>query len=167
MRCWASRMSLVAKSSMSSELEVRAAGVPRWSDRLAFDLALLLEGSGASIPEILEDSGETRKGLKRLRQDATFMRQVQEYRDEIRKNGLTFRVKCAAMIEDLLPRIWGIIHDPATSAAVQSGLIQSLAKWAGHESKKELEMSGGANPTITINLNAPSSSGRVIEVKAE
>jgi hypothetical protein len=126
----------------------------RWTERLAFDIALRLENSGESVEDILSRHGMTGNDLLKISKDPIFAKKVESYRTEIRDKGLTFRLKARAQAEELLKTSWVLIHSPEVSAAVKADLIKSTVKWAGLEPKQEMVTpEGGANGVrITINL---------------
>jgi hypothetical protein len=124
----------------------------KWSDRLAFDVALALEGSGESMDEIKDRHKVTASDLLVFNKDPVFLKKVEHYRNEVREKGLTFKLKARAQAEELLTTSWGLIHSPAVSAAVKADLIKSTVKWAGLETKTE-EGTGGAAGGVKININ--------------
>lgn len=124
-----------------------------WNDRLAFDVALMLEGSSETLTDIAARHRVTATDLHRFKADKTFTRQVDSYREEIRDKGLTFRVKARAQAEELLTTSWLLIHNEDVSPSVKADLIKSTVKWAGLEVKgTEDNGAGNAGVSITINL---------------
>ena len=135
----------------------------RWNDRFAFDLALLLEGSGEKLDELLDRHEFTAEDLLIFNKDATFLKKVEAYREEVHTKGLTFRVKARAQAEELLKTSWLLIHDPVVSPAVKADLIKSTVKWAGLDTGPATgdgATAGGV--TITINLG-----GQQLDVTAK
>ena len=125
----------------------------KWSDRFAFDLALLMEGSGEKLDELLDRHEYDASDLLTFKNDANFLKKVDAYREEVRTKGLTFRVKARAQAEELLRTSWILIHDPIVSPAVQADLIKATVRWGGLETPPKEEGGGGAGGvTITINL---------------
>lgn len=125
----------------------------KWSERLAFDIALRLENSGEAVEDILSRHGLTGQDLLKISKDPVFAKKVESYRTEIREKGLTFRLKARAQAEELLKTSWVMIHSPEVSPAVKADLIKSTVKWAGLEPKNDVvtpDASGGVR--ITINL---------------
>jgi len=104
-----------------------------WSDRLAFDVALTLEGSGESLSEVMERHDINADAMLRFNNDPVFLKKVDSYRTEIRDKGMTFKLKAPAQAEELLTTSWLLIHDPAVSPSVKADLIKSTVKWAGLE----------------------------------
>ncbi len=136
----------------------------KWSDRLAFDVALLLEGSGERMAEVMDRHKIDANDLLIYNADKVFLKKVEHYRDEIREKGLTFKLKARAQAEELLTTSWLLIHDPSTSPAVKADLIKSTVKWAGLEPKTDAVVeSGGGGVRITINLGNSPNDARTIE----
>ena len=124
----------------------------KWSDRLAFDVALALEGSGETLDEIKQRHRITSSDLLVFNKDPVFLKKVEHYRDEVREKGLTFKLKARAQAEELLTTSWGLIHSPEVSPAVKADLIKSTVKWAGLEVRAD-EGTGGATGGVKININ--------------
>lgn len=136
----------------------------RWSDRLAFDVALTLEGSGESMQELMQRHRITATDILEFNADPVFLKKVDHYRVEIRDKGMTFRMKARAQAEELLTTSWLLIHDPAVSPAVKADLIKSTVKWGDLEPRTNAvtgDNSGGVR--ITINLGSRPEDARVIE----
>lgn len=127
-----------------------------WNDRLAFDIALRLEGSGEDVAHILSRHGIDANTLVGLKKDPVFVRRVDDYRSEIQTKGLTFRLKARAQAEELLTTSWLLIHNPDVSPTVKADLIKSTVKWAGLEVTKDEAVSTGGGVSITINLGGDS-----------
>lgn len=136
----------------------------KWNDRLAFDVALTLEGSGESLQEIMGRHSITANDILVFNSDPIFLKKVEHYRGEVRDKGLTFKLKARAQAEELLTTSWLLIHDPAVSPAVKADLIKSTVKWAGLEPKNEVAAdTGGGGVRITINLGNDTKDVRTIE----
>lgn len=125
----------------------------KWSDRLTFDMALMLEGSGDTLQEVITRHKISASDILLFKADPVFIKQVEHYRDEIKSKGLTFKLKARAQAEELLTTSWLLIHDPGVSPAVKADLIKSTVKWGGLEPKGDTEVNGnGGGVKITINL---------------
>lgn len=137
----------------------------KWSDRLAFDVALTLEGSGESLNEIMQRHHIGPNEIITYNADPVFLKRVEHYRGEIRDKGMTFRLKARAQAEELLTTSWLLIHDPIVSPAVKADLIKSTVKWAGLEPKEAgMVAEAGGGVKITINLGKDEGDKRVIDV---
>tara|TARA_R100001510_G_C7642216_1_gene199797 strand:+ start:719 stop:1204 length:486 start_codon:yes stop_codon:yes gene_type:complete len=134
----------------------------KWSDRLAFDIALMLEGSGESLEEVQARHNVTADAIIDFNKDKVFLKKVESYRNEIKEKGMTFKLKARAQAEELLTTSWTLIHSPETSSAVKADLIKSTVKWGGLEAKSHNmeESSGGVK--ITINLGGQEHTTRVV-----
>lgn len=155
---------------MPPHLTNTSLNLTQWNDRLALDIALVLEGSGDTVDNVLEEHNLTKEDLANYNKDPLFLRRVSELRADVREKGLTFRLKARLQAEELLQTSWDIIHDVDTSAAVKADLIKSTVKWAGYETKDPSEIAGGGGGVkITINLgptapNQPPSAPTTIDV---
>ncbi len=128
----------------------------KWTDRLALDIALRLEGSETTVEEILQDHDITEAALLRFNTDKHFLKKVSVLRTEIAEKGLTFRRKARTQAEMLLDKSWDLIADPSVSPAVKADLIKSTVKWADLEPDKNSSLSSTPNgATITINIGGP------------
>jgi len=136
----------------------------KWNDRLAFDVALTLEGSGETLQELMGRHNITANDILVFNADPIFLKKVEHYRTEVRDKGLTFKLKARAQAEELLTTSWLLIHDPAVSPAVKADLIKSTVKWAGLEPKDSTVPDGGSGGVkITINLGPNPGDARTIE----
>ena len=125
-----------------------------WSDRLAMDIALALEGSGESLPEIMARHAITADMLLSYNRDSMFLKKVEHLRDEVREKGMTFRLKAKAQAEELLTSSWTLIHASDVSAAVKADLIKSTVKWAALEPKGDTSADNNLGG-VTIHINLP------------
>ena len=137
----------------------------KWSDRLALDVALRLEGSGEDVAEIVLRHNITTAILLEYNNDKLFLDRVSNYRNEVRDNGITFKLKARTQAEELLKTSWLLIHNPETSAAVKADLIKATVKWAGLEPKGDAIIADGSGGgvRIMINLGGQDISTRIIE----
>jgi hypothetical protein len=139
----------------------------KWSDRLAFDVALMLEGSGETLQEVVTRHKINANDILTFNKDPIFLKKVEHYQGEVREKGLTFKLKARAQAEELLTTSYLLIHDPAVSPAVKADLIKSTVKWAGLEPKNtEVSEGAGGGVRITINLGGQTHEAQVIEQEA-
>lgn len=139
----------------------------KWSDRLAFDMALMLEGSGETLDEVKTRHGVSTEDILAFNKDPIFLKKVESYRDEIREKGMTFKLKARAQSEELLTTSWTLIHNPDVSAAVKADLIKSTVKWAGLEPRNNevVQEGAGGGVKITINLGGQEHPATVIDAE--
>jgi len=140
----------------------------QWSDRLALDVALTLEGSGEPLSDIMQRHKISTSDLLQYNADPVFLKKVDHFRTEVREKGITFKLKARTQAEELLTTSWLLIHDPAVSPAVKADLIKSTVKWAGLEPKESQDtLNAGGGVKITINLGSSPQDARVIDVPPE
>jgi len=136
----------------------------KWNDRLAFDVALTLEGSGDTLQEVITRHRISANDILTFNADPIFLKKVEGYRTEVREKGLTFKLKARAQAEELLTTSWLLIHDSSVSPAVKADLIKSTVKWAGLEPKDAGPQDNGTGGVkITINLGNDPRDARTIE----
>jgi hypothetical protein len=141
-------------SAITFHMDTSQLNLTKWSDRLCFDIALMLEGSGETLPELIVRHGITTHDVAAFSKDPIFSHHVDAYRTEVREKGLTFKVKARAQAEELLTTSWKLIHDRDVSAAVKADLIKSTVKWAGLEPKGDVgNGDAGANGGVRITIN--------------
>ena len=124
-----------------------------WSDRLAMDVALMLENSGDVLDEVMTRHSITAEDMVRFNGDRVFLKKVGELRGEVRANGMTFKLKARAQAEELLTTSWTMIHSPDVSAAVKADLIKSTVKWGGLEPKGSEGFESGSTKGVSITIN--------------
>ena len=136
----------------------------KWSDRLALDVALTLEGSGETLQEVMNRHRITALDIIEFNKDPIFLKKVDSFRTEVRDKGMTFKMKARAQAEELLTTSWLLIHSPEVSAAVKADLIKSTVKWAGLEPKdnSNADAGGGGGVRITINLGGQQHEAQII-----
>ena len=136
-----------------------------WPEGLPFHIALMLEGSKESKDDIAKRHGIDKKELSLFVKDKLFCKQVQIYRGEIEKNGLTFTLKARAQAEELLGTSWKMIHDLEAPYSVRADLIKSTVSWGNLNPKQGNSLSNeGLNAVnIIINLKDEDSVKPIIE----
>ena len=140
----------------------------KWSDRLAFDVALMLEGSGEALDEVIERHAIKAEDIIKFKKDQVFLKKVDSYRNDIRDKGMTFKVKARAQAEELLTTSWTLIHSPDVSAAVKADLIKSTVKWGGLEPKNDVLTEGGSGGVkITINLGDQEHRATIVDAEPD
>ncbi len=117
---------------------------------MAFELAL-----GLDSPEVICERYEvsTEEFLK-LRQQPAFMKQVVDYRAEIKDKGLTFRNKAKIMAEDLLTNAYDMINNPGVPANVKADLIKWVGKMADYEPKESKNADQSFLPAVAATIQA-------------
>jgi hypothetical protein len=125
-----------------------------WTNVVAFELALVLEGGGETVQDLLTRNNINAVQFAEFANDRLFEKTVQDYREEIRAKGLTFRLKARAQAEELLKTSWILIHSIDPPAAVKADLIKHTVKWGDLEPKNTPVENNSGGVSITINLGA-------------
>jgi len=123
------------------------------SKRLALELALMLEGSGETLQDLVTRHDLTPLQLEKQLSNAVFRAELTKLREEVRDKGLTFRVKARAMAEEMLKTTWQLVHDPTASFAVRADLIKSVVEWGGFKPKADNAAVSDGGVKVIINFS--------------
>lgn len=136
---------------------VASVGGVKWTSRMAFDLALLLEGVGSDVErrDLLlgwcEEYGVGGvEGLGGLMGDVVFCEEVERYRGEVRDGGLSFRVKARVQAEGYLGVVHRMVNDEGVSAAVRADLIKWLARVGFGDVDASVSVGSGSQVVIDL-----------------
>ncbi len=127
----------------------------KWTNKIALDLALVLESQLGTVQDLLESNRITDRDLAEFSQDKQFLNTVEGYREEIRDKGLAFRLKARVQAEELLRTSYLLTQDPDVPASVKADLIKSTVKWAGYEVAPTAAPTTGGGVSIQINFRNP------------
>lgn len=127
------------------------ATIPSWPPTLPIEVAL----QTSSIRTICESYGLTKADWDRLRADDNFVRDVATAAEELRKDGMTFKMKARLQSEELLKTAWRMIHDQKglVPATVRADLIKFIIKAAGLDASKEQSLPGAGGTALNIQIN--------------
>ena len=131
---------------------------PKWSDKLALDVALVIEDKGTNkgemLKQVVDENGITVEDFERYINDPSFGTALEAWRADIKENGMTFKMKCQAQAEGLLSVAWDMANDPKTGPSVRADIIKSVVRWAGLDfNPKATEVNTGpTQPSIIINM---------------
>lgn len=87
----------------------------------------------------------------KLRNDPLFQEDVRRHREDLRKDGMSFKKKAQLQAEALLDVSWGIINNPSTPANVRADLIKNTIRVAGLDASKEQD-AAAARANLQINI---------------
>ena len=126
--------------------------------RLGWPPTLPLEVAMQEVPinEIFESYNLDRSDYERLCHSEGFMVQVKHYHDELKKDGMSFKIKARLQAEALLKKSWDMIHasDAIVPANVKAQLLMFTIKAAGLSEDKANAGGGGQIGTaLQININ--------------
>jgi hypothetical protein len=99
---------------------------------------------------ICESYGIDLDQWNRLRADPGFRSAVIRYSEQLKTEGMGFKLKAQLQSEALLQKSWKIIHYPDTPANVKADLIKYTWKCAGHDRGSE---AGSQQNAFSIQIN--------------
>lgn len=117
--------------------------------------AVLAIAEGSSSPStVLDKLGFTPEQIDWVMQHPPFLLQIERYREDLQKNGYTFRAKAVWLAEEHLATANDMIMDPQMPPPVRADLIKWVAKMAALEPKPDGKGGPlGAGVSIVINLD--------------
>lgn len=111
----------------------------------------------------------TPEQTEQLRNDPGFKVRVSRMEAELRKEGVTFRMRAGHAAEDLMADVWRRAKDPSVGLALKIDALKTLAKLGDLEPKQNLNpQAAAAGFSITINIpKVGEQPGRTIEMHNE
>lgn len=108
----------------------------------------------APIKRICEEYGISREEWETLRHHPQFIKDVATAAEELKKDGMSFKMKARLQSEELLKTSWRLIHDVSGDVppSVKADLIKFTIRAAGYEA----DAKNGANAqqnNLQININ--------------
>lgn len=123
-----------------------------WSERLAYDVALALEGGLPSMDPVIARHGLDSQDFVLLLDNPVFLRTVLALREEISIKGVVFQTRARSLSEDVLHTTHKLSRDPDVSPAVRHDCAKSIVRWAGYD-KPETSPGLDGNSGVTISIN--------------
>lgn len=99
----------------------------------------------------------------RIRQEPLFLEALQNAKDMLAKEGMSFKMKARLQSEELLRTSWALIHNKMVPPNVKADLIKSTVRWAGYEAQAASGANAGTGFSININFPEGANKGRLIE----
>lgn len=108
----------------------------------------------ASIRTICEVYGLTQDDWEVLRHREDFIADVKRYHEELKKDGMSFKMKARLQSEELLKTSWQMIHDVSGQVppTVRADLIKTTFRVAGLEPSKT-DGAGATGNSFQIQIN--------------
>ena len=108
---------------------------------------------GTDTPDnIFAGYGLTQDEALKLLADPNFTKALASATEQLKEEGMSFKVKAKLQAEELLKKSWLLIHDPTTPHSVRADLIKSTVRWAGLEPKPN-QTAGDGMTALQININ--------------
>lgn len=125
------------------------AGPVSWSPKMAFDMAM-----GACDAELQERYELESDEYLRIVQHPAFRQEVNEYIQDVRKNGVTFKAKARLQAEEYLAVVDSIVMNPLINPTTRLDAVKSMVKWGELEPvAASAASSGHAQPAFNIQIN--------------
>ena len=107
----------------------------------------------APIRRICEEYGISRDEWDELRHHPQFIKDVAVASEELKKEGMSFKMKARLQSEELLKTSWRLIHDTSGDVppSVKADLIKFTVRAAGYEA--DAKNGAQANNNLQININ--------------
>lgn len=123
---------------------------PEWSQHLVMDVAL-----GASNESILESHNLMAHQFDSICRSPVFTMQVKALREQLEKEGASFRLKAQLQADFYMSTVHTMIMDEEMDPRVRTRLIEDVVRWGGLDTPASVNGEaalGGFN--ITINLGS-------------
>jgi len=121
-----------------------------WPATLPLEVAL----KSHDIAHVLEAYGIDEERWLSLKNDPLFIADVNFYNEELKKDGMSFKLKARLQSEELLKTAWKMIHDAVTPAAVRADMLKFVVRVAGLDASKEAATTGpGSVMGLQINID--------------
>lgn len=127
--------------------------VPPDPSDLGWPITLPLDIAMAEVPlrEVFKNHGLDQDDYFRLKSNPLFVMEVRKLKEELAKDGMSFKRKAQMQAEFMLKKSFAMVHDPSTPAPVKADLIKSTVRWAGYEPKKDGD-AGASGPNFQVNI---------------
>lgn len=108
----------------------------------------------APIAEICAAYNLNQQDWENLKRDPAFVADVRAAAEELKKDGVSFKMKARLQAEELLKTAWKMIHAPndEVAPAVKGDMIKFIIRCAGLSEEKQQAQTGPGN-ALQININ--------------
>jgi len=118
-----------------------------WQHTLVLDVAL-----GVDPETICEAYGLQFPQLDKIKEDPSFKNRLGKLKEDMAKEGVSFRMKAQMQAEEYLKTSFSMVHDQDIDPKVRAKLIGDTVRWAGFDSAANAEAVSGSGISVTINL---------------
>lgn len=140
--------------SLAEEYGVRP---PKDPSRLMWPVTLPIEIvlRTASLKNICESYGITREEFDEIKLQPAFVQELRDWKEKLKAEGMSFKMKAALQSEELLKTSWRMIHDTSgrIPASVRADLLKFTVRVAGLDASKEQAAGNGQANAFQININ--------------
>lgn len=118
-----------------------------WQNTLVIDVAL-----GVDYDTICEAYGLQYPQLQQIMEEPGFKNRLGKLRDDMAKEGVSFRMKAQMQAEEYLKTSFQMVHNEDIDPKVRAKLIGDTVRWAGFDTAANAEAAAGSGISVTINL---------------
>jgi hypothetical protein len=130
-----------------------ATQAPPWTDRLAYDVALALEGNLPDLTPVVDRNGVDPQEFALYLTDPVFLRTILTLREEIAQRGVVFQTRARSLAEDVLLTTHRLSRDNDVSPAVRHDCAKSVVRWAGYDKPDPTDAPGQSGGGVSINIS--------------
>lgn len=135
-----------AVSDLGLTREVRDPSDLGFPPMLPMELALRID----TPQRICQHYGLSKEQFAQIIAHPVFQKRYQEAIEQLKVDGMSFKVKARMQAEDFLATSFAMVKSPATSDAVRADLIKNTVRWAGYDAKA---VDSGQSNAFNIMIN--------------
>lgn len=135
-----------AVTDLGHPFEVRDPSELGFPPMLPMELALRID----TPQRICAHYGISRPQFEQIIAHPVFVKRYQEAIEQLKVDGMSFKVKARMQAEDFLATSFAMVKNPATSDAVRADLIKNTVRWAGYDAKA---VESGQSNAFNIQIN--------------
>jgi hypothetical protein len=108
-----------------------------------------------TIPNICKSYGIDRTEWDRIRFDPVFKEDLKRCLEDLKQDGMSFKMKARLQSDALLTTMWNMIHAPGDEVppAVKADLAKFTIRAAGLDGSKDQAQKQGVGNALQININ--------------
>jgi hypothetical protein len=138
---------------MNLPLAAHSSGDPSY---LSYPVTLPIEIAlkDHTVQDICAIYGLTAADWRTLCQNPIFVSDLRHAIEELKKDGVKFKLKARLQAELMLKRIWDMAHEKydVVPPAVQADLLKFVVRAAGYDGSRD-QVAGGQTNALQININ--------------
>ena len=117
---------------------------------LPIEIALRIQ----PVPDICKAYGIERAEWNRIRLNPVFVEDLRQCLENLKKEGMNFKMRAQLQATELLKTTWNMIHDETGQVppAVRADLAKATVRWAGYDSKDQTAQTSGNSFQVNIHM---------------
>jgi len=108
-----------------------------------------------TVPNICKSYGIDRTEWERIRHDPVFVADLKKCLEDMKVEGMSFKMKARLQSDALLTTMWNMIHSPSDEVppAVKADLAKFTIRAAGLDGSKDQAKNVGVGTALQINID--------------